>query len=135
MQKEFDSENPRFWEKHVSKGYGKHNLPAALWDRICKIRSRPVELRHTEILGSLSKPHTVLPEGCRGYIIDHPDAFLLDEEEKKHIRNAPPDLVPVTIRGHEGIVFFGLSQLKVVPPFFDMPLADMVAMEVKDDSE
>ena len=122
---------PEFWEENVSKSHGKHNLPPALWDKICKIRSRPVELRRTEILGSTSKPHTVLPQGCKGYIFDYPEAFVLDDQEIESIRCCPPDMVPVTIKGYEGIVFFDLKQLKVIPPYFDMSLADLAYMEVK----
>lgn len=127
--------DPRFWESNVSKSRGKHNLPPALWERICKIRNRPIELKHTEILGTPGMPHTVLPAGCKGYIVDHPDAFVFDEEEKKHIKHCPSDMVPVIIHGHEGVVFFPLNQLRVVPPYFDMGLADLVYMEGKDGSQ
>ncbi len=123
------------WENMVSKTHGKHNLPPALWDRICKIRNRPVELRHTEILGSTSKPHTVLPQGSKGYVIDFPEAFVLDEHEKANIMNCPPDYVPVTIHGYDGIVYFSPEQLRVVAPYFDMSLANVAYLEVKDGNE
>lgn len=118
------------WENMVSKTLGKHNLSAALWERICKIRNRPVVLINTEILGSTNKPHTVLPQGSHGYIIDHPDAFVLDERAKRSIKNCPSDCVPVTLYGFEGIVCFNPKQLRVVPPYFDMSLADLAYMEV-----
>jgi len=121
------------WENMVSKTLGKHNLPAALWERICKIRSRPVVLKNTEILGTTSRPYTVLPQGSHGYIVDFPEAFFLDERAKRSVKNCPSNYVPVTIHGYEGIVCMSLKQLNIVPPYFDMSLADLAFMEVKDD--
>ena len=107
-----DSEiTPAFWKKNVSHTFGKHNLRPDIWEKICKIRSRPIELKHTEIFGSTSKPYTVLPAGCKGYIVDYPEAFVFDEDERRDIKNCPPDMVPVIIHGYEGILCMNLARL------------------------
>jgi hypothetical protein len=124
-------DQPDFWKYHVSHDLGRHNLPENVWDRVCKIRSMCIRLTENIVIGNPEKPHTVIPEGCKGYGIEYPEVFTLSEEEKKAIEQRSQGSYPVTILGYEHILFLYPSQFRVVPPFFDGGLANMASMEVQ----
>jgi hypothetical protein len=125
------ADHPDFWKYHVSRDLGRDNLPENVWDRICKIRSMCIRLAENIVLGNPEKPHMVIPEGCKGYAIEYPEAFTLNEDEKREIEQRPRGSYPVTILGYEHILFLYPSQFRVAPPFFDGGLANMASMEAR----
>jgi hypothetical protein len=104
-----------FWFDNVSKSDGKHNIAPDAWEDV--------------IVGELHKPHTVLPSGLKGYIIDHPEAFFLKEDDliafSDHV-----NCLPAVICGYGDIVFLRDDDYDVVTPFFDMGLADFGSFNI-----
>lgn len=117
------------WKDKISRSFGEHNLPEHIWEQICKIRSRPIEVVKDIIMGDYHKPHMVIPQGCRGYVLDHPDVFFLNSEEYEKVRTCPEGLLPVTILGYEDVLLVSSKDVKVIPPFFDLMLASFINRE------
>jgi hypothetical protein len=117
-----------FWVDNVCKSYGKHNVSPHLWEKICKIRNTPIRLLKDLMLGSsFHRPYTVLPKGLKGYIIDHPEAFCISDDDLYYM-SIEKDLLPVAICGYGEVVFLSDGDYEVIAPFFDMSLADMASM-------
>lgn len=118
---------PDFWRENVSKSHGKHNIAPEAWERICKIRNRPVRLIKDHIIGEDHKIHMVIPKGYRGFLIDYPEAFYLSDEDLSKIATySQPGysaLIPASFFGYEGPAFLRDGEYEVIPPFFDLMLA------------
>lgn len=126
-----------FWIDNISRDDGKHNLSQEVWERICKVRNSPIRLVRDKIIGEPHKPHTVIPEGYRGYLIDFPEAFYLSDEDQQriaaHSRFNHWDPIPASICGYEGIVFLHDGDYEIVPPFFDLMLASSPDLNIIND--
>ena len=120
-----------FFAERISKTHGKHNLPSELWERLCKIRNSPIELTENLVIGDTRTVHTVIPSGTKGYVIVHPEAFVLTDQEISMIHMAPKQLFPASLKHYSEIVFLKQGDFKVTPPFFDFSLASFAAAEVK----
>lgn len=112
-----------FWEDNVSNSHGKHNISSEAWDRICKMRNSPIRLLEDYVIGDYHRPHTVLPKGLKGYLIDFPEAFFLTEDDLETI-SAFPNYVPASFSGYGEVVLLRDEDYEIIPPFFDMFIAD-----------
>lgn len=124
------SEN--FWNDKVSDDLTKKNIPPDAWERICKIRNSPIELIQDVIVGESHKPHTVLPKGLKGYLLDYPEAFFLTEKDIEYLSDhnaifqgihSELESIPAVIRGYEELVFLHDDEYEIIPLFFDLGLA------------
>jgi len=120
-----------FFAERISKTHGKHNLPNELWERLCKIRNSPIELTENLIVGDIRTAHTVIPSGAKGYIIVHPEAFVLTDQEISMMHMAPKQLFPASLMHYPEIVFLKQGDFKAASPFFDFSLASFAAAEVE----
>lgn len=114
-----------FWYDHVAKGIAGADLPPHIWDRICKVRNTPIKLVRDVIVGDTRRPYTVVPKGCRGYIIDYPEVFYLSADALECIANHPNYLPAVFIGSEE--VFLLIDDDYEIEPFFDMDVANFAA--------
>lgn len=118
-----------FWFDNVSKTDGKHNIDPDAWGNICKIRHSPIILIRDKHLGEDNKPHMVIPKDYKGYIIVYPEAFYLSDKDLIDIHtmtnclNPDDDRVPAWFFG-VGLVFLHKQDYKIIPPYFDMGLAN-----------
>ncbi len=118
-----------FFSKNISKSHGKHNLPDELWERVRKIRNRPIQLIKKVTVGDKQAIHTIIPSGSKGYIIDYPKAFVLTNHDKARIDMAHGKSFPVALLQHPEVIFLQYDEFKIIPPFFDCSLACFVASE------
>lgn len=119
-----------FFVDKVSKTHGKHNLPKELWDRISKIRKCPIQLTKDLILGDSRAAHTVIPAKSKGYLVIHPEAFALTDQQLLAMQAAPSQRIAAIFIPYPEIVFIKRSDFKEILPFFDMALACSAASEV-----
>lgn len=119
-----------FWYDNVSLSCGKYNIFPEAWIRICKIRNTPIRLIENHVIGEVHKPHMVIPAGYQGYLIDYPEVFNLREDELKLISNCKQCLdhndarLPAWFFGVDHIVFLTDEEYEIIPPYFDMGLAN-----------
>lgn len=128
-----------FWKDNISKSNGKHNTDPEAWELICQIRNSPIKLIRDVIQGHPNKPHEVLPEGLKGYLIDDVEAFC----EVYRLSDANVELIlstdrfdsyngiPAVILDYEKIAVLRDGDYEIVEPFFDMMLADYAERNMK----
>lgn len=128
---EISNEMPEdFWVNNVSRTFGKHNIDQDAWERICKIRNSPIKLKKDLIVGENHKPHMVIPEGYKGFLIDYPEVFQLTDKELKDIAlNATccdqrNERLPAWFFGIDYVIFLNDDDYEIVPPYFDLGLAN-----------
>jgi hypothetical protein len=85
-------------------------------------------------LGDRDKPHTVIPRKSRGYLIIHPEAFCLSEENASVVKNCTPGYHPAVILGFSDVVILSESEYKNISQFSDLLLETAISMEPKDAS-
>lgn len=122
----------RFYSENISKSQGKHNLPPKVWEKICKIRNRPIRLVKNIPVGDTRTIHTVIPKGSKGYLIDNPELFALTEREKDGIYLFRKTKLPASIIPYPDVVFLDYGDFKIIPPFFDLSLANAIEFETKE---
>jgi hypothetical protein len=115
VQEGFTSIDPCFWKENVSLKYGKHNLPSKIWETVCKIRNRPI----------------ITSQGFFGYILDHPDAITISDEDKRQILSRDSETFPALVFCYEKIVFLREGDFEIIPPFRDKWLAICVEKEME----
>lgn len=75
------------WKNSICMKINKDDIPEDIWNMICKIRNRSIQLvRDIEVAdlycGEAFVCRYTIPKGSLGYVVDFPEEFLLSEHDK-----------------------------------------------------
>ncbi len=130
------------WKNNIYMEIGKDDLPEDIWNRICRIRNRPIQLIRDVEGGDLYCKDTfmcryTIPKGSLGYVVDFPEEFFLSEYDKALMANPENEgCVPVIFCRNDigeipgvdfllpqfNIIFLLADDYEIIDPFCDPSL-------------